>query len=79
MKSYRFLVVIEPDEDGWHIYAPELRSMGASTWGRTQREAFYNIREVLEMIIEEFVEEGKAIPNGVVGAVSEDLAVTVTV
>ena len=54
MKTYTFRVVLEPDGEGWHIYVPELRVIGASTWGYTQEEALNYIEEVLEMIIEEF-------------------------
>ena len=79
MKTYTFQVALAPDGAGWHIYVPELESMGASTWGLTQVDAFNHIREVLEMIIEEFEEEGKSIPTAKFMPDSEDLAVTVTV
>ena len=79
MKTYTFQVALAPDGAGWHIYVPELESMGASTWGLTQKDAFNHIREVLEMIIEEFEEEGKSIPTAKFMPDSEDLAVTVTV
>ena len=62
MKSYTFQVVLEPDEEGWHIYYPPWSSIGASTWGHTRDEALYYIRELLEMIIEEFEEEGTPLP-----------------
>ena len=54
MKTYVFRVILEPDEEGWHIYYPPWASIGASTWGYTREEALYYIKEVLEMIIEEF-------------------------
>ena len=62
MKTYLFKVVMEPDEEGWHIYYPPWASIGASTWGYTRDEALYYIKEVLEMIIEEFEEEGTPLP-----------------
>ena len=62
MKNYVFRVVLEPDEEGWHVYFPPWGSIGASTWGYTREEALYNIKEVLEMIIEEFEEEGTPLP-----------------
>ena len=62
MKTHTFRVVLEPDEEGWHIYVPELESIGASTWGYTKEGALYYIKEVLEMIIEEFEEEGLPLP-----------------
>jgi predicted RNase H-like HicB family nuclease len=70
MKTYNFKVVIEPDEDfegnpsGWHAYCPALETLGGSTWGETQEEALKNINEVVHMIVQEFVEEGKPLPEG---------------
>lgn len=84
MKAHTFRVVLEPDGEGWHIYVPELEEIGASTWGYTQEEALNYIKEVLEMIIEEFEEEGTPLPSANVAAadvmaVSDCLAVMVTV
>ena len=62
VKTYVFRVVMERDEEGWHIYYPPWVSIGASTWGLTREKALYNIKEVLEMIIEEFEEEGAPLP-----------------
>ena len=53
----RFKVVIEPDEDEWRSYYPAWEHLGAATCGDTQEEAAANIKEVLEMIVEE-IEEG---------------------
>jgi len=72
MKTYIFRIVLEedrwPDEPKsaavWRAYIPILEAQGASTWGETREEALNNIHEVLEMIIEEFLEEGKPIPTG---------------
>jgi predicted RNase H-like HicB family nuclease len=70
MKTYNFKVVLERDEDfdgnpsGWHAYCPALKSVGGATWGETQEEALKNISEVVHMIVEEFVEEGKPLPEG---------------
>ena len=62
MKTCVFRVVMEPDEEGWHIYYPPWANIGASIWGYTREDALYYIREVLEMIIEEFEEEGTPLP-----------------
>lgn len=35
MKSYLFPVVLQPDEDVWRAYVPELEAEGAATWGHT--------------------------------------------
>jgi len=72
MKTYVFRVVLEPDcwpnepESAcvWRAYIPILEAQGAATWGKTREEALKNIHEVLEMILEEFLEEGRPIPSG---------------
>ena len=51
-KIYNFTVVIEKDEDGSYIAeVPSLR--GCYTQGKTVEEAMKNIREVIEMCLEE--------------------------
>ena len=57
LKTYVFRVVVEPDEDRWHAYCPVLEKYGAATWGYTQEQALNNIREVVEMVVEELREE----------------------
>ena len=69
MKTYSFKVVVEPDEDAlgnpaWHAYCPALESIGAATSGRTRDEALKNINEVVRMIVEESLEEGRPLPEG---------------
>ena len=69
MKTYTFKVVVEPDEDAlgnpaWHAYCPALESAGAATSGRTRDEALKNINEVIHMIVEESLEEGRPLPEG---------------
>jgi predicted RNase H-like HicB family nuclease len=75
--SYIFPVVLEPDEDVWRAYVPELEAKGAATWGRTRDEAMKNIQEVAQMVIEEMLEDGEPIPASV--TVSEKPVVAVTV
>ena len=77
MTTYTFKVVVEPDEDRWRAYCPALEAQGAATWGYTREEALRHIREVLEMIVAELVEEGRSVPATV--AVSEEPLVAVTV
>ena len=79
MKNYTFQVVLEPDGEGWHVFFPDWEEIGSSTWGYTQEEALEYIREVLEMIIEEFEEEGTPLPFTDKMAVSEGPTVMVTV
>jgi len=77
MKSYLFPVVVEPDEDVWRAYVPELESKGAATWGHTKEEALKNIQEVAQMVIEQLLEDGEPLPSFV--TVSERPVVAVTV
>jgi predicted RNase H-like HicB family nuclease len=69
MKTYSFKVIVEPDEDAqgnpaWHAYCPALESIGAATSGRTREEALSNINEVVHLIVQELVEEGRPLPDG---------------
>ena len=77
LTTYTFRIVVEPDEDRWRAYCPELEGQGASTWGYTREETIYNIREVMEMVVAELVEDGKPVPASV--QVSEEPLVAVTV
>ena len=69
MKTYSFKVVLEPDEDAagnsaWYAYCPALENVGGATSGRTREEALSKINDVIHMIVQEFTEEGKALPDG---------------
>jgi predicted RNase H-like HicB family nuclease len=79
MKTYAFTVVLEPDEEGWHVYFPPWSKIGASTWGATREEALYYIKEVLEMIIEEFDEEGTPLPPVEAEGPADGVPVSITV
>ena len=78
MKTYVFPITLVPDEEGWRAFSPPLEHVGASTWGTTREEAMNNLQEVLDMLVGEFLEEGKdlATTDGVV--VTEGTAITVT-
>jgi predicted RNase H-like HicB family nuclease len=65
MKSYIFQVVIEEDkfEDGrkaFSAYCPALQ--GCRTWGHTYKEALANIKEAVELYVDDLRESGKPIP-----------------
>ena len=62
MKSYVFRVIVEPDEDSWRAFIPELESRGGATWGKTRDEALRNIHEVAQMVIESMIELGESHP-----------------
>lgn len=76
-KSYIFRIMLEPDDQAWRAYIPELENKGASTWGITKEEALRNIQEVAQMVIEELIAEGQPVPKGV--TVSNEPVVAVTV
>jgi predicted RNase H-like HicB family nuclease len=75
--TYTFKVIVEPDEDRWRVYCPALEAQGAATWGYTREEALQHIREVLEMIVAELVEEGKPVPANIPASEEPLIAVTV--
>ena len=77
LKSYIFPVTLEPDEDVWRAYVPELEAKGAATWGHTKAEALRNIQEVAQMVIEVLLEDGEALPPSV--TVSDEPVVAVSI
>ena len=87
MKSYIFKVVFErdkwpdePDEKAlWRAYIPILPA--AHAWGNTQQEAFANLKNAVDLIIEDLMEEGKPIPTDDAGQVqvSQEPLLTVTI
>jgi len=65
MRSFVLRVVLEPDEDVWRAYIPELEAKGAATWGHTREEALRNMQEVAQMVLEELEEDGEQLPPSV--------------
>lgn len=55
-------VILEKDEDGYHIFAPGLQ--GCRTWGRTRAEALENIEEALKLYLESLKKHNEQIPYG---------------
>jgi predicted RNase H-like HicB family nuclease len=76
LTTYTFRVVVERDGDAWHAYCPALKQHGAVTWGATREEALKHIREVVEMVVAELVEDGEPLPADV--QVSSEPLVAVT-
>ena len=60
MRIYQFTVVIEPDEDAFHVYVPALP--GCHSFGNTVEEARTNIEEAIALHIECMREDGELIP-----------------
>ena len=54
-------VVFEPDEGGWHVYAPVLK--GVHSFGETRDEARRNVIEAIELWLEVAREQGLSIPE----------------
>ena len=68
MKSYRFRVELEAEEDGWFVRCPTLERYGGVAWGGTEEEAYRRIREVLGLVVASMVELGMPVPVGDDGA-----------
>ncbi len=75
MKTYLFKVVLEkdkwPDEAEenavWRAYVPALSA--AHAWGDTAQEALENLRNAVDLILEDLLEQGEPIPEEPVVAV----------
>ena len=84
MKSYVLKVVFEkdkwpdePDEKAlWRAYVPALPA--AHAWGDTQHEALENLKNAVDLIIEDMRENGESIPADAVAHVSDEPLLAVT-
>ena len=56
LKKLRFPVIVEVDEDGYYIVSCPLFK-GCHSYGETIEEALENIKEVIEMCLEEGLDE----------------------
>ena len=62
MKLWDFKVFLEPDEDGGYVVVcPSLA--GCYSQGDTAEEALKNIREAIELCLEELQDRGEEIPD----------------
>jgi predicted RNase H-like HicB family nuclease len=59
MKTYRFSIVVEKDEDGYYAFCPELQ--GCYTQGDTYEEAMENIKDAIRLHLEDRIENGEDI------------------
>jgi len=63
MKTYLFEVVLEEEDDGrWSAHCPALLECGAATWGNTKKEAIKHIQEVVQIVVDEMISDGDALP-----------------
>lgn len=77
MATYTFRAVVEPDDDAWRAYCPDLEDKGGATWGDTRDQALRRLNEVVHLVVADLLEAGEPLPKGV--QVSEDTLVSVTV
>lgn len=64
-----YTIVIRPDDNGTFVaYVPAIESCHA--WGQTSEEARSELTNVFEMIVEEYEEENKSLPEDVEVAVA---------
>ena len=63
MKAFDFKVFLERDEDygGYVVVCPSLQ--GCYSQGKTVEEALANIREAIELCLEDMDSRGESIPN----------------
>lgn len=61
MRSYRFSIVIERDQDGYFAYCPELQ--GCYTQGDTYEEALTNIRDAIRLHVIDRIENNEEVPQ----------------
>lgn len=59
MKTYTYRIIIEPDEDGYHGFAPLLK--GVHTSGKTIEETKKNLEEAIRCHLEGLLKD-KIIP-----------------
>jgi predicted RNase H-like HicB family nuclease len=56
-------IVVEPDEDQFHAYAPALK--GLHVGGRTEKEAIKNAIDATELYLQSLIRHGDPIPLGI--------------
>lgn len=61
MRSYRFSVIIERDQEGYFAFCPELQ--GCYTQGETYEEALLNIKDAIRLHVLDRLESGEEIPQ----------------
>lgn len=59
MKNYRFSIIVEKDEDGYFASCNELQ--GCYTQGETYEEVMENIKDSIQLHIEDRIETGEEI------------------
>ena len=65
MKSLSdYTIVVRPDDNNTFVaYVPAIK--GCHAWGESEQKARLELNNVFEMIKEEYLEEGKTLPDDV--------------
>jgi len=61
MRTYKLSVVIEKDADGYFALCPELQ--GCYSQGDSYEEALANIKDAIQLHLEDMVDNGEDIPE----------------
>ncbi|MBC8499200.1 MAG: type II toxin-antitoxin system HicB family antitoxin [Candidatus Atribacteria bacterium] len=59
MKTYRFSIVIEKDEEGYFAFCPELQ--GCYTQGDTYEEVLENIKDAVRLHVNDRLDSGEEV------------------
>lgn len=62
MKTYRFSIVVERDEEGYFAFCPELQ--GCYTQGDTYEEVLENIKDAIRLHVNDRLDSGEEVPQG---------------
>ncbi len=76
MATYTFRAVLEPDDDAWRAYCPDLEDKGGATWGESRDQALHRLNEVAHLVVGDLLEVCEPLPKGV--QVSEVTLVSVS-
>ena len=61
MKTYRFSIIIERDEEGYFAFCPELQ--GCYTQGDTYEEVLENIKDAIRLHVNDRLDNGEEVPH----------------
>ena len=61
MKTYRFSIVIEKDEEGYFAFCPELQ--GCYTQGDTYEEVLENIKDAIRLHVNDRLDNREEVPQ----------------
>jgi predicted RNase H-like HicB family nuclease len=76
MNTYKMSVVVEKDKDGYFAFCPELQ--GCYTQGNTYEEAIKNIKDAIQLHIEDKLASGEEIPSSeLISLTSMEIAVAI--